>query len=114
VQAGGQQFHVHKAVLATRSDYFATMFSGPFLEGQTGASTPPVVSLKDTPAFALEAALRWAYSDELGPLDDLNDLLAVSSEDLLSRSAVLLLSLCLGTFLLKLRKANGTNYDINR
>ncbi|RPA76293.1 hypothetical protein BJ508DRAFT_417657 [Ascobolus immersus RN42] len=54
------RFHVHKEVLSLCSEYYASLFSGPWAETQSAVSTLSTENVGS--AFGLEQALRMCYT----------------------------------------------------
>ncbi|KAI8919318.1 hypothetical protein DFJ77DRAFT_427464 [Powellomyces hirtus] len=73
----------HRAILASRSDYFSAMFSSGLREaGGTDFSQPSVVEIHDFTAFAVRAMLEFLYTGRL----------AIPPSDLTSRSELIRLA----------------------
>lgn len=65
LQAAGNTFLVHRAVLYGRSELFSVMLQNPnFREGQAIQSRESI-SLQDMEPAALQTVLRWMYSDRV-------------------------------------------------
>ncbi|KAI9090552.1 hypothetical protein DFS34DRAFT_637116 [Phlyctochytrium arcticum] len=73
----------HRAILASRSDYFAAMFSSGLREaGGTDFSQPSIVEIRDFSSFAVRAMLEFLYTGRL----------ASPPKDLASRSELIRLA----------------------
>ncbi|KAF2220526.1 BTB/POZ protein, partial [Elsinoe ampelina] len=53
---GDRQFYAHKVILASRSEYFKSMFTNAFKE-----SNQRTITLEDDDPEALEIMLNWMY-----------------------------------------------------
>jgi len=62
VVCDGQTFPVHRAVLSVASPFFAAAFGGQMRE-----ATSAQLEIPDAPACAVEAVLRFVYTDALEP-----------------------------------------------
>ena len=63
---GETRVHAHRIMLIARSDYFKTMLTSGFSEGQAHQ-----IKIGDTTPEAFRAILRYLYTDELNFTDDL-------------------------------------------
>jgi speckle-type POZ protein len=62
---GDTRIQAHRAILAARSDYFRSMLTSPFREGEAHE-----ISIGDTTPQAFKSLLRYLYTDELQFADE--------------------------------------------
>ncbi|CAH1791881.1 unnamed protein product [Owenia fusiformis] len=79
--ASGVEFHAHRVILASRSDYFRALLFGGLRESQPGVST---IELKDTTPDAFRHLLKYIYTGRVNLADmkeeNLLDVLGLSHQ----------------------------------
>uniref|UniRef100_A0A1I8AJ66 Speckle-type POZ protein n=1 Tax=Steinernema glaseri TaxID=37863 RepID=A0A1I8AJ66_9BILA len=73
--AGSREFHVHKAILATRSPVFTAMFSHEMTESRTAR-----VEISDFDAEVVNEMLRFIYTGNTPNLDQMADRLIAAAD----------------------------------
>jgi len=65
IKCGGQVFHCHKVVLASRSQFFRAMLESDFKESQTG-----IIDLEYMDVDTVKALLKYLYGGELDNMEE--------------------------------------------
>jgi hypothetical protein len=68
-QIEGDIVHANKCILSARCEYFATMLTSSFAEGERGSGTDAPLRVADTTPAAFRALLAYLYTDTV-ELDD--------------------------------------------
>jgi speckle-type POZ protein len=74
-RSGEREFKLHKAILASRSVVFNAMFEHKMLEGKNN-----YVQIDDVYPDVMQEIIRFIYTDQLGSVDKMADLLLAAAD----------------------------------